>query len=197
MDTYISMQATLVLPNTERVKKILCDTVLSYSGGKEAIMKAIDAANDDELIKKATIEQILERGFEIYDVSDQDEETTVYEIGFSDNCSYDWPTILRTMMAQLSEYLKDGSNMHMGLDDGKWYDNRWYESYEIKDGKFISGERHDFFADDSGCPSDDDIAEAIMTAASILVANPSARTGLAEAFGSVSSVQDIVNAMPS
>ena len=194
MGTYISMNATLILPNTEPVKKILCDTALSYwAGEKDAVMKAVGATNEEELIKKATIEQILDKDFDIDNISGKDEEISTYEISFNNDCGYGWPDTLRTMITQLAEHLKDGSDMSMESDD----DGGWYESYEIKDGKLISGESHDFFTDDSGCPSDDDIAEAIITAAGILVANPSARTGLAEAFSNVSSVQDIVDAMPS
>lgn len=193
MGTYISMSATLIMPKTCFVKQIICNTTLSYwSGEKDEVMRAVGAANDAELIQKATMEQILDKDFEIYN-STEDDDTETFEIGFNNDCGYGWPDQLRTMFTLLAPHLKDGSNMTMESSD----DGGWYESYEVKDGKCVSGESHDFFTDDSGTPSDDEIADAIIAAAGILVANPSARTGLAEAFSNVSSVQDIVEALPS
>lgn len=193
MGTYISMNASLALPDIEPVRKILCDTVLSYwSGEKEQIMQAVGATTDAELFKKASIEQILEKDFEIENI-DEDDDVNTYEISFNNDCGYGWPDELRKMFTSLAGHLADGSNMTMESSD----DGGWYESYEVKNGKIVSGSSHDFFTDDSGCPSDDEIADAIIRAAGILTANPSARTGLAEAFSSVESVQDIVNTLPS
>jgi hypothetical protein len=193
MGTFISMNASLTLPDIEPVRKILCDTVLSYWCGEKAqVMQAVGATTDAELIKKASIEKILEKDFEIENIT-EDDDTNTYEISFNSDCGYGWSDELRRMFTSLAEHLSDGSNMTMESDD----DGGWYESYEIKDGKLISGESHDFFTDDGGCPSDDEIADAIIKAAGILVANPSARTGLAEAFSNVSSVQDIVDTLPS
>jgi hypothetical protein len=155
-------------------------------------MSKVGATTENEFLKKVSIEQILEKDFEIENI-DKDDDVNTYEISFNNDCGYGWPDELRKMFTALAEHLADGSNMTMESDD----DGGWYESYEIKNGKIISGSSHDFFTDDSGCPSDDEIADAIIRAAGILTANPSARTGLAEAFSSVESVQDIVNTLPS
>ena len=171
MGTYISMNASLTMSDTEPVKKILCETVLSYwSGTKEQVMQTVKATTDEELIKKVTIEQILKQAFDIDNISKNDDMTT-YDISFNDDCSYDWPNELRKMFTLLIDHMSGGSEMTIESDDY----GGWYESYEIKNGKLIYGERHYFFTDDSGHPSDDEIAEAIVKAAEIIHTNPSAR----------------------
>lgn len=193
MGTYISMNASIIVPNTEPVKKILCETVLSYwPGTKEQVMQTVKATTDEELIKKVTIKQILKQAFDIDNISKNDDMTT-YDISFNDDCSYDWPNELRKMFTLLIDHVSDGSEMTIESDDY----GGWYESYKIKNGKLIYGERHYFFTDDSGHPSDDEIAEAIVKAAEIINANPSARLGLAKAFNFVTSVQNIIDTLPS
>ena len=187
------MNASLVMPNTEPVKKILCETVLSYwPGTKEQVMQTVKATTDEELIKKITIEQILKQAFDIDNISKNDDMTT-YDISFNNDCSYDWPNELRKMFTLLIDHVSDGSKMTIESNDY----GGWYESYEIKNGKLIYGERHYFFTDDSGHPSDDEIAEAIVKAAEIINVNPSARLGLSKALSFVTSVQKIIDTLPS
>ena len=193
MGTYISMNASLVMPNTEPVKKILCETVLSYwPGTKEQVMQTVKATTDEELIKKVTIEQILKQAFDIDNIS-KNGDMAIYDISFNDDCSYDWPNELRKMFTLLIDHMSDESKMTIESDDY----GGWYESYEIKNGKLIYGERHYFFTDDSGHPSDDEIAKTIIKAAEIIHTNPSARLGLAKAFNFVTSVQNIIDTLPS
>jgi len=193
MGTYISMNASITVPNTEPVKKILCETVLSYwPGTKEQVMQTVKAATKDELIRKISIKQILKQAFDIDNISENGDVTT-YDISFNDNCSYDFLDELRKMFTLLTDHMSDGSKMTIESDDY----GGWYESYEIKNGKLICSERHYFFTDDSGYPSDDEIAEAIVKAAEIINANPSARLGLSKALSFVTSVQKIIDTLPS
>ena len=193
MGTYISMNASLVMPNTEPVKRILYEIIFSYQPYKKIqVMDMIKAATKDELIRKISIKQILKQTFDIDNISENGDVTT-YDISFNDVCSYDFLDELRKMFTLLTDHMSDGSKMTIESDDY----GGWYESYEIKNGKLICSERHYFFTDDSGHPSDDEIAEAIVKAAEIINANPSARLGLAKAFNFVTSVQNIIDTLPS
>lgn len=175
MGTYISMNATLIVSDAENAKKIIYDTTLANH-------------QKSKPYQEMTIKEILKKNFDTYMP-----DNGTYDIAFTNECSYSWPEEIETMFKKLMPYLKDGSQLTIESDD----DGGWYESYEIKNGKLLSGECHDFFTDDSGSPSDDEIADAIIRAAEILKTDPSKKAGLNKKFSSAASVQGILDILPS
>ena len=186
MGMYLNASLELKMPDTPEVKKIICDTLLSfYESDLSGLMEDFDVSSVEDLCKTAYVEDLLGVELEIDEVSPDKNE---YNASYNDDCSYSFSEELTKMFTQLAPYLKDESELTLQSDD----DGYWYESYVIKNHEIISGTRHDFYTDNSGEPSDDKIAEAIIKAAERLQTNPDSKNGLLEKMMNVESVNDIV-----
>ena len=187
MGMYLNASLELKMPDTPEVKKIICDTLLSfYESDLRGLMEDFDVSSVEDLCKTAHVEDLLGVELEIDEVSPDKNE---YNMSYNDDCSYSFSEELTKMFTQLAPYLEDESELTLQSDD----DGHWYESYVIKNHEVISGTRHDFYTDKSGEPSDDKIAEAIIKAAERLQANPDSKNGLLEKMSNVTSVNDIID----
>ena len=187
MGMYLNANLELKMPDTPEVKKVICDTLLSfYESDLRSLMKDFDVSSVEDLCKTAHVEDLLGVELEIDEVSPDKNE---YNMSYNDDCSYSFSEELTKMFTQLAPYLEDESELTLQSDD----DGHWYESYVIKNHEIISGTRHDFYTDESGEPSDDKIAEAIIKAAERLQTNPDSKNGLLEKMSNVTSVNDIID----
>lgn len=189
MGMYLNASLELKIPDTPEVKKIICDTLLSfYESDLSGLMEDFDVSSVEDLCKTAHVEDLLEVEFEIDEVHTDENGNNEYNASYNDDCSYSFSEELTKMFTQLAPYLKDESELTLQSDD----DGHWYESYVIKNHEIISGTRHDFYTDNSGEPSDDKIAKAIIKAAERLQTKPDSKNGLLEKMMNVESVNDIV-----
>lgn len=187
MGMYLNASLELKMPDTPEVKKVICDTLLSfYESDLRSLMEDFNVSSVEDLCKTAHVEDLLGVELEIDEVSPDKNE---YNMSYNDDCSYNFSEELTKMFTQLAPYLEDESELTLQSDD----DGHWYESYVIKNYEIISGTRHDFYTDKSGEPSDDKIAEAIIKAAERLQANPDSKNGLLEKMSNVTSVNDIID----
>ena len=187
MGMYLNANLELKMPDTPEVKKIICDTLLSfYESDLRGLMEDFDVPSVEDLCKTAHVEDLLGVELEIDEVSPDKNE---YNMSYNDDCSYSFSEELTKMFTQLAPYLEDESELTLQSDD----DGHWYESYVIKNHEIISGTRHDFYTDKSGEPSDDKIAEAIIKAAERLQTNPDSKNGLREKMMNITSVNDIID----
>lgn len=187
MGMYLNANLELKMPDTPEVKKIICDTLLSfYESDLSGLMEDFDVSSVEDLCKIAHVEDLLGVELEIDEVSPDKNE---YNMSYNDDCSYSFSEELTKMFTQLAPCLEDESELTLQSDD----DGHWYESYVIKNHEIISGTRHDFYTDKSGEPSDDKIAEAIIKAAERLQTNPDSKNGLLEKMSNVTSVNDIID----
>ena len=187
MGMYLNANLELKMPDTPEVKKVICDTLLSfYESDLRSLMEDFNVSSVEDLCKTAHVEDLLGVELEIDEVSPDKNE---YNMSYNDDCSYSFSEELTKMFTQLTPYLEDESELTLQSDD----DGHWYESYVIKNHEIISGTRHDFYTDKSGEPSDDKIAEAIIKTAERLQANPDSKNGLLEKMSNVTSVNDIID----
>ena len=187
MGMYLNANLELKMPDTPEVKKVICDTLLSfYESDLRSLMEDFNVSSVEDLCKTAHVEDLLEVELEIDEISPDKNE---YNMSYNDDCSYSFSEELTKMFTQLAPYLEDESELTLQSDD----DGHWYESYVIKNHEIISGTRHDFYTDKSGEPSDDKIAEAIIKAAERLQTNPDSKNGLLEKMSNITSVNDIID----
>lgn len=192
MGMYLNASLELKIPDTPEVKKIICDTLLSfYESDLDSLMEDFGVSSVDDLCKTAHVEDLLGVELEINEVGPDENGNNGYSVSYNDDCSYSFSEELTKMFTQLAPYLEDESSLELQSDD----DGHWYESYVIKNREVISGTRHDFYTDKSGEPSDDKIAEAIIKAAERLQTNPDSKNGLREKMMNVESVNDIVEVL--
>ena len=187
MGMYLNANLELKMSDTPEVKKVICDTLLSfYESDLRSLMEDFNVSSVEDLCKTAHVEDLLGVELEIDEISPDKNE---YNMSYNDDCSYSFSEELTKMFTQLAPYLEDESELTLQSDD----DGHWYESYVIKNHEIISGTRHDFYTDESDEPSDDKIAEAIIKAAERLQTNPDSKNGLLEKMSNVTSVNDIID----
>lgn len=192
MGMYLNASLELKMPDTPDVKKVICDTLLSfYESDLDGLMEDFGVSSVEDLCKTAHVEDLLGVELEIDELGSDENGNNGYSVSYNDDCSYSFSEELTKMFMQLAPYLEDESGLELQSDD----DGDWYESYVIKNHEVISGTRHDFYTDKSGEPSDDKIAEAIIKAAERLQTNPDSKDGLRKKMMNVESVNDIIEVL--
>lgn len=165
--------------------KIVCETALSCYDDVSHLLEEYCVSTVDDLCKIATVEDLLSEEFDVTDTGDG------FDASFYDDCSRSFSESISEMFTALLPYLGDESCLTMESPD----DGGWFESYAVKEHQLITGDKHDFYTDDSGSPSDGDVANAIISAAKELTDKPETRNGLAERLSKAESLKDIVDTL--
>lgn len=185
MSIYLNADMALKMKDSPDVRKIVCETALSCYDDVSHLLKEYCVSTVDDLCKMATVEDLLSEEFDVTNTGDG------FDASFYDNCSRSFSESISEMFTALLPYLGDESYLTMESPD----DGGWFESYEAKEHQLITGDKHDFYTNDSGSPSDDDVANAIISAAKELTDKPETRNGLAERLSKAESLKDIVDTL--
>lgn len=185
MGIYLNADMALKMKDSPDVRKIVCETVLTRYDDISNLFEELCVSTIDQLCKLTTVEELLGEEFDVTDTGDG------FNVSFCDDCSRTFSEDISDMFTKLLPYLGDESYLTMESPD----DDGWYESYGVKNHQLVSGSKHDFYTDDSGSPSDDEIADAIIAAAEKLTNDTSARNGLADRLSRIESLKDLMDTL--
>lgn len=183
MGIYLNADMALKMKDSPDVRKIVCETALSCYDDVTHLLEEYCVSTVDDLCKLVNVEDLLSEEFDVTDTGDG------FDVAFYDDCSRSFSESISEMFTKLLPYLGDESYLTMESPD----DGGWFESYAAKKHQLITGDKHDFYTDDSGSPSDDEIADAIMNAAKEFTDKPETKIGLAERLSRAESLKDIVD----
>lgn len=185
MSIYLEANMALKMKDTPDVRKIICETVLTSYDDVSHLMEEFCVSTIDHLCQITTVEDLLSEEFAVTDTGDG------FDVSFNDDCSRTFSEDISDMFSKLLPYLGDESCLEMESPD----DGGWYESYGVKEHQLVTGSKHDFYTDDSGFPSDDEIADVIIAAAEKLSKDASARNGLADRLSHIESLKDLMGTL--